>query len=93
MRYAEVFEGQVLNVILWDGESLYSGAEALVPIPEGESVGCGWSYLDGIFIPPVADEEPPPPLNPTEILLQSQNGQLWKPAVGNDGTILMEPLL
>lgn len=52
----------VENVTVWDGteESGWSPPEGFsaIEIPDGLSVGAGWSYVDGVFIPPDAPEVP-----------------------------------
>jgi len=46
--------GAVENIINWDGKPRWEPAESLtvVAIPEGSSVGIGWTYINGRFIAP-----------------------------------------
>jgi hypothetical protein len=46
--------GAVENIINWDGKPRWEPAESstVVAIPEGSSVGIGWTYINGGFIGP-----------------------------------------
>jgi hypothetical protein len=60
-RYAHVVDGEVINVILWSGESPYSvSTGALELLEEGSEVGIGWKQESGEWIaPPVRPQTPP----------------------------------
>lgn len=49
MRYAQVIDGEVVNVILWDGEFPLEMDGELVVIPEDAAVAAGWAYAGGEF--------------------------------------------
>lgn len=55
--YAVVENGVVSNLVLWDGNSDWTpptGTSAYA-LPDGSSVGLGWSTGDGIhYVPPQA---------------------------------------
>jgi len=55
--YAVVVDGQVVNVVLWDGVTAWQPAagEAVV-IPDESGVSIGWSYEDGEFVAPPEPE-------------------------------------
>lgn len=44
MRYAELVEDQVVNVVEWDGVARWAGAPRAVLVPEGVPVAPGWTY-------------------------------------------------
>jgi hypothetical protein len=63
MKYmAQIVEGKVVNVSLWDGVSNWQPSELVVEIPTTEQVdqkgdtylvpmaGIGWDYVEGKFI-------------------------------------------
>lgn len=56
MRYAEVVNGTVVNVVLWDGESEYAG-EALTLCPDGVSVG--WTFDGTDWVAPLEPVQDP----------------------------------
>ena len=47
--------GNVVNMVVWDGESEWYPPEGMIVIESGDS-GCaiGWTYKGGIFTPPPA---------------------------------------
>lgn len=53
MRYALIKAGKVVNIVEWDGESVYQPDGELVPLPppaeDGSTVAMGWTYADGAF--------------------------------------------
>jgi hypothetical protein len=58
VNYAVISDqGQVINVIVWDGVSVWQPPEGCTvePIFEGSSAGIGWSYADGEFTPPIEE--------------------------------------
>ncbi|MCW3641763.1 DUF4376 domain-containing protein [Burkholderia cenocepacia] len=51
--YAVVESGEVINVILWDGQAdIGLPQNELVEIPEGQVVGIGYGYANGEFSQP-----------------------------------------
>ncbi|TXK17414.1 hypothetical protein [Homoserinibacter sp. GY 40078] len=57
MRYAQVVEGLVVNVVIWDGEAPY-GPEGQLVLPGTDMpVGIGWRYEGGAWIAPQIIEE------------------------------------
>ena len=66
-RYAviEVSTGLVVNVIIWDGESLWTPPEGCIAVATLVA-NIGWTYIDGEFAPPPEPELPP--LTPEQIL-------------------------
>lgn len=52
--------GLVVNMILWDGESPFEPPVGCILV-QSDSAGMGWTYIDGVFYPPVipgpTDEE------------------------------------
>ncbi len=56
MKYAVILDGQVVNVVLWDGEAEWSPGEEYSVIDCGEEVGIGWTWnTDDGFIEPVVE--------------------------------------
>jgi len=52
--------GLVENVISWDGTTQWSPPDGFLCIEvTGTEVGPGWTYVDGIFYPPVEPEPVP----------------------------------
>ena len=56
--YAHIVDSKVVNVGVWDGDSLNSPDQELVNIPEGSHAGIDWDYIDGEFV----DNRPKPEL-------------------------------
>lgn len=52
--YALVQGGEVVNVIVWDGESEWTPptGQTAVAIPDGSEAAIGWSYDGTNFEPP-----------------------------------------
>ena len=44
----------VTNVIVWDGKTPWRPPDGFiaVAIPSDQGVCIGWSYIDGVFVPP-----------------------------------------
>lgn len=60
INYAVVDEsGEVINLILWDGESEFDAGESLALYPAGDAQ-IGWTYANGDFTAPPAPVIPPP---------------------------------
>jgi len=57
MRYAWIENGQVVNVILWDGETPFEVPEH-VSLIDDPDVGIGWTHDQDGFHPPVVDAGP-----------------------------------
>ena len=53
---AQIIDGKVVNVSVWDGQSDWSPSEQVVEIPDGVTAGIGWDYVDGEFV----DNRPKP---------------------------------
>jgi len=69
-EFAVVKDGQVVNIILWDGEDTGFAKDIdgeLASIPEDSQISIGWSY-DGEKFPP-----PPEPDKTKEQLIQEAN--------------------
>lgn len=51
MKWAQVINGNVVNVILWDGTTPLGLDGELINV---DDVPCGpsWTYVDGQFVPP-----------------------------------------
>lgn len=49
MRYAQIIETEVVNVIIWDGKTEFDLDGELI---ETETANVGWSYVDETFLPP-----------------------------------------
>lgn len=57
MRYAQIIDGVVVNVILWDGETDLGLDGELVNVDD-TPCGPGWTVVDGEFVaPPDPPEE------------------------------------
>jgi hypothetical protein len=67
MRYALVKDGQVVNVILWDGETPFDADSTPVLIPDELAVGPGWSYDGTSWTAPAVEEVPPPTEDPAVV--------------------------
>lgn len=57
-RYAMIRDGQVVNVILWDGEADWTPDPDFTVIDCPDEVGIGWTWDDGFIPPPVPVEDP-----------------------------------
>jgi len=55
MKYAQIIGTEVVNVIVWDGETDLGLEGELI---QTDTAGVGWSYSDGTFSPPPAEPEP-----------------------------------
>lgn len=49
--------GNVVNVILYDGISPYKPPEGLTLV-QSDVAGIGWTYANGVFTNPNADQQP-----------------------------------
>ncbi|USE78901.1 hypothetical protein NDR89_19900 [Cupriavidus gilardii] len=56
-RYAQVADGRVVNIVLWDGGSPLKTDNPLIPIPDAAPVAIGYGYANGTFMAPA---EPAP---------------------------------
>ena len=57
MRYAQIIDGTVINVIVWDGETDLGLDGELVNVDD-TPCGPGWTVVDGEFVaPPEPDDE------------------------------------
>lgn len=52
MKWAQVVDGIVVNVIVWDGDGDLALPGELVDVTD-VACGPGWSYVDGEFVGPV----------------------------------------
>lgn len=68
MKYALIENGQVSNIIEWDGESDL-GPIVPVPIPDGALVDIGTKY-DGAEFVPENPPEPAVPVAPTSVTMR-----------------------
>ena len=55
MQFAEIHNGRVVNVSIWDAPP--TGAQ-FVDISSSPNVGIGWTYAEGIFWEPEAESPP-----------------------------------
>lgn len=55
-RYAVVVDGQVVNLILWDGETPYEPEGVAVALDADSPVGPGWAQVDGEWVAPPQPE-------------------------------------
>ena len=56
--FAEIQDGAVVNVSVWDAES--PQGEQFVEITGIPNVGIGWTYMNGEFIEPALPTPTPP---------------------------------
>lgn len=62
-RYALLSaEGEVVNVILWDGEDGYQPPDELTAVACPDEAGPGWQLQEGEWVAPV--EPPEDPIDP-----------------------------
>ena len=47
---AQILDGKVVNVSVWDGVSLWEPEGPVVEIPDGVNAGVGWDCIDGKFV-------------------------------------------
>lgn len=61
-KYAEVIDGKVTNIVVWNGTSEVAGSENFLEILEDIFVDLGFDYIDGEFVDnrPVIEEPTPP---------------------------------
>jgi hypothetical protein len=57
--YAQIVDGKVINVSVWNNEPAADLEGQFVEIPEKSPAGIGWDYIDGKFI----DNRPEPESN------------------------------
>jgi hypothetical protein len=55
MRYAQIIDGTVANVIVWDGETDLGLDGELVNV-DNTQCGPGWTVVDGVFTAPPETE-------------------------------------
>jgi hypothetical protein len=55
MRYAQIVDGTVVNVIVWDGEADLGLDGELVNVDD-TPCGPGWTVVDGVFVAPPEPE-------------------------------------
>jgi hypothetical protein len=70
-RYAEVADGRVVNVVLWDGGAPLDIASTLIPIPDDQAVAIGYSYANGAFTAPAAPAPVPATVAEIRAAIQS----------------------
>ncbi|VVE87554.1 hypothetical protein PBR20603_01490 [Pandoraea bronchicola] len=51
-RYAIVESGNVVNVVIWDGESECKPLEGAIELPVDSPVSVGYTYRAGEYFPP-----------------------------------------
>ncbi|WP_447867562.1 tail fiber assembly protein [Rahnella bonaserana] len=53
-NYAIVESGFVTNIVLWDGDSVWSPGEGktAIEVKDGVDAGIGYSFVDGVFTAP-----------------------------------------
>jgi hypothetical protein len=56
-KYAMVKDGEVINMIVWDGATELNIPYATLVLVDGHVVNIGDTYADGVFSPPVAITE------------------------------------
>lgn len=56
MKYAQIIDGTVVNVIVWDGETDLGLDGELVNVDD-TPCGPGWTVVDGEFVAPPEPEE------------------------------------
>jgi hypothetical protein len=49
-KMAHIVDGKVINISLWDGQTLWQPVEEVVQILPGTPGGIGWDYVDGKFV-------------------------------------------
>lgn len=54
-RYAQIEDGLVVNILLWDGEEPYPD-EGLIQLEPESPVGIGWERVDGEWVAPPAED-------------------------------------
>lgn len=57
--YAQILDGKVINVSVWNNEPAEELKGQSVEIPENSYAGIGWDYIDGKFV----DNRPEPENN------------------------------
>lgn len=55
-KHLIVRDGIVIDSIVWDNDAPWSYPFEFDLIVESEEGGIGWSYIDGMLLPPVAEE-------------------------------------
>lgn len=89
MPYALIKDGMVINIIAWDGpgengenEMDFGEGVTYVHYNEGDYVGPGFSYEDGLFLPP-----PPPEQSHEEMVAYA--GQEKRQRVSNANSVFL----
>jgi hypothetical protein len=69
MNYAIVDgNGNVINVVSWDGKTPWSPGAGLQAIPDPTgTVGIGWTFVNGAFVAPQVVVSAPPPPTPDPV--------------------------
>lgn len=57
--YAQILDGKVINVSVWNNEPAEELKGQSVEIPKNSYAGIGWDYIDGKFV----DNRPEPENN------------------------------
>lgn len=70
--FAIVEDGQVTNLIIWDGVAPWEGSEKAVPVPDGVAVAIGTEYDGEAFVIPAPPAAPAPTQADFEAALQMQ---------------------
>ncbi len=55
-RYALIENNQVVNVVLWDGETEYKPDSEIFALADDEPVGPGWKRKNGKWVAPPEPE-------------------------------------
>lgn len=61
-KYAEVIDGKVTNIVMWNGEAEVAGSENFVEILDDVFVDLGMDYSKGKFVdnrPKPVEPQPP----------------------------------
>lgn len=46
----------VINTVIWDGKPPWQPPDGCIAVKATEGVSIGWTYVDGVFSPPVPEE-------------------------------------
>jgi hypothetical protein len=54
-RYAEIENDLIVNVSVWDGETIWETGKEIIELPDDSLMGIGWKRIKGVWQEPEID--------------------------------------
>jgi hypothetical protein len=54
-RYAEIENDLIVNVSVWDGETIWETGKEIIELPDDSAMGIGWQRIKGVWQEPEID--------------------------------------